>query len=30
MGAIAGQEVAYQAPGGTIKYSVVSFQPHTG
>jgi transcription elongation factor GreA len=30
MGATAGQEVAYQAPGGTIKYSVVSFEPHTG
>jgi transcription elongation factor GreA len=30
MGATAGQEVAYQAPGGTIKYAVVSFEPHTG
>ena len=30
MGATAGQEVAYQAPGGTVKYSVVSFEPHTG
>jgi transcription elongation factor GreA len=30
MGASAGQEVAYEAPGGTIKYSVVSFEPHTG
>jgi transcription elongation factor GreA len=30
MGATKGQEVAYQAPGGTVKYSVVSFEPHTG
>ena len=30
MGAAAGQEVAYEAPGGTISYSVVSFEPHTG
>ena len=30
MGATEGQEVAYQAPGGTFRYSVVSFEPHTG
>ena len=30
MGATAGQEVVYQAPGGSFRYSVVSFEPHTG
>ena len=27
-GAAQGQEIAYQAPGGTIRYSVISFEPH--
>jgi transcription elongation factor GreA len=29
-GASEGQEIAYQAPGGTIRYAVVAFEPHTG
>jgi transcription elongation factor GreA len=30
LGAAAEQEVAYQAPGGSFRYRVVGFEPHTG
>jgi transcription elongation factor GreA len=30
MGAAVGQEVVYEAPGGSFRYEVVSFEPHTG
>jgi transcription elongation factor GreA len=30
LGAAEGQEIAYEAPGGTFRYVVVSFEPHTG
>jgi transcription elongation factor GreA len=30
MGASVDDEVVYQAPGGSFRYSVVSFEPHTG
>jgi len=30
MGAAPGQEVVYDAPGGSFRYEVVSFEPHTG
>jgi transcription elongation factor GreA len=30
MGAAVGQEVVYEAPGGSFRYAVVSFEPHTG
>src|SRR5438093_3700182 len=30
MGATADQEIVYQAPGGSFRYVVVSFEPHTG
>jgi transcription elongation factor GreA len=29
LGAAEGQEVIYEAPGGSFRYSVVSFEPHT-
>ncbi len=29
MGASEGQEVIYEAPGGSFRYSVVSFEPHS-
>ena len=30
MGAVVGTEVLYQAPGGSFRYRVVAFEPHTG
>ena len=30
VGASEGQEVAHQAPGGTFRYKVVSFEPFAG
>ncbi len=30
MGATDGQEVVYEAPGGSFRYSVVSFEPFSG
>jgi transcription elongation factor GreA len=30
LGAAVGQEVVYRAPGGSFRYEVVSFAPHTG
>jgi transcription elongation factor GreA len=30
MGAAEGQEIVYEAPGGSFRYSVVSFEPHAG
>jgi transcription elongation factor GreA len=30
MGAAEGQEVSYEAPGGTFRYRIVSFEPFTG
>jgi transcription elongation GreA/GreB family factor len=30
MGASEGQEVSYDAPGGTFRYRIVSFEPFSG
>lgn len=30
MGCAKGQEIVYQAPGGSFRYVVIGFQPHTG
>ncbi len=30
LGAAVGQEVVYEAPGGSFRYEVVSFEPHAG
>jgi transcription elongation factor GreA len=30
LGAAKGQEIVYQAPGGSFRYEVVSFEPHVG
>ena len=30
MGAAEGEEVVYEAPGGSFRYVVVAFEPHTG
>jgi transcription elongation factor GreA len=30
MGAAVGQEIVYQAPGGSFRYQVISFEPHVG
>jgi transcription elongation factor GreA len=30
MGAAEGQEVSYEAPGGTFRYRIVSFEPFAG
>jgi hypothetical protein len=30
MGVAKGEEIVYQAPGGSFRYVVVGFEPHTG